>query len=556
MFIEEAKDYLCITNDSRRNDKIFKEKYYEKMKKHERIHFYGIFPDFSIISNYDNITKIVLIHFTGNLTILPRNIKKLYLGDFFNKSIDILKDYDIKNLTIGKDFNKTIKNLPLYLKKLKLSTSFNKILGYFDKKNNVYVSFLPETLESFIIEGHYDDDYYVETLFDKEMEPYLPQNLKFLRMSDSYIGTINNLPQNLHTLHIGSFFNQPVDNLPSSLRSIHFGDSFNQPIDNLPNGIEIIELCGDFNQPIDNLPCSLKELLFVYGESKFTYEFNQNLDNLPESIVNLSLVYSSFNKNLNNLPRNLSKLELSKNFNNELKNLPSKLDFLEIGNDFNQSLEFIPESVTSICFNSGFNQWDTVPDFIKHITFDSCFNKIITKLPLQLETLCFNSNFKKNICHLFSNEFKNLKEIELYNCSDKTIDFLPDCVEKLSIHCSIPDIKKLPKNLRFLKINTFKAPYSILPDKLETFCLRVHCGNFIDLPKSLRFLVIEDWHVNLLENIPENVEKVFISFHVKNDKFLILGLKKEKEKWANLQVNCLSKNTQIILPRTDKSYNI
>lgn len=130
------------------------------------------------------------------------NLKKLVLGHFFNRPINVVLNgiimfpMGLTHLTFGSFFNKKIDFIPPYLLHLHLE------LGSFNRK-------------------------------------------------------VDHLPIGLLTLKLGHFFNQKINHLPLSLKSLEIGNLFNQRVDRLPHGLERLILGYGFNRRVDKLPTSL-----------------------------------------------------------------------------------------------------------------------------------------------------------------------------------------------------------------------------------------------------------------------------------------------------------
>jgi hypothetical protein len=139
-----------------------------------------------------------------------------------------------------------------------------------------------------------------------------------------------------------------------------------------------------------------------------------------------------------------------------------------------------------------------LPQNLTYITFNYYFNQKIDNLPKNLKIL----NLKT---HDFNQKIDNLpKNLKILNL--KTFDFNQK-------------INKLPKNLIHLTLYSlyFNKSINCLPKFLTSFSISWTINCDIKLPKNVKYLSLTCKN-NLINNIPEHIEKVYIYFNDKQDK--------------------------------------
>lgn len=102
--------------------------------------------------------------------------------------------------------------------------------------------------------------------------------------------------------------------------------------------------------------------------------------------------------------------------------------------------------------------------------------------------------------------FKNGHHISNYSAFNKSIDNLPDNIEKLFLGYAFNQkINKFPKNLKHLKIWSEFDHDLYLPEGLDKLDLGFQFNSKISLPSSLRYLRLEHSRVDL-DNLPVNLK--------------------------------------------------
>jgi hypothetical protein len=137
---------------------------------------------------------------------------------------------------------------------------------------------------------------------------------------------------------------------------------------------------------------------------------------------------------------------------------------------------------------------DILPQSIEHLTFNMIFNQKVNKLPKNLTHLTFGMKFNQKIDNLP----KNLTYLTFGDIFNKKVDNLPKNLTHLTFGVNFNQkIDKLYKNLKYLQMGW-------------------HFQNKIILPKTLKELSLT-CNNNLINNIPEHIEKIYIYFSVYNE---------------------------------------
>lgn len=152
--------------------------------------------------------------------------------DVYLKMQPNLKCYVLKLKEVDK-----CRRLPSRLTHLKFSDGFNQKIIHYLPLNVRHITF-----------GY---------SFNKSID-FLPKKLISLKLGYSFNKPIDHLPPNLLYLKLGQSFNQPIVNLPSRLKYLDLNSRFNHSIDNLPLGLLCLKLGNRFDQPINFLPPLLR----------------------------------------------------------------------------------------------------------------------------------------------------------------------------------------------------------------------------------------------------------------------------------------------------------
>jgi hypothetical protein len=194
--------------------------------------------------------------FNENRFKLPFKLKKLSVGNKFNKKINKLNNLTI--LIVGKNLINNCNNLPKSLKQLSLRTSFFDIehkkpsitninrMGYLTTKMYFRISLPSLNLDTEITINKINKNHFTFPLFKNSL----------------YMQYLNNLPQ-LIMLILSNDYNNKINYAPQSLKKLICGDCYNHEIDDLSQNLNIITLMSDFNKYIKKAPLNLKRIVFI-----------------------------------------------------------------------------------------------------------------------------------------------------------------------------------------------------------------------------------------------------------------------------------------------------
>ena len=397
-----------------------------------------------------------------SIETLPRTLRHLTLGSYFNSQVDSLPP-NLTHLEFGCYFNQPVSNLPRTLKKLIFGVHFeqplNPILRELTSLTHLTVGNLCEHLEflpsSLVYFQTKSDSNYDRGLPDFSRSPLLktlilerhrnyPLNKLFARSigsSDSNSKTIlSNTFPNLRKITFESSFNQVISSLPQTLTHITFGDQFNSEVNDLPKSLTNLIFCRAFNQTVDYLPPNLD--LLSFGEN-----FNQNVNHLPLSLTSLGFeswsMMHRFNKPIDNLSPSLKMLVLGSDFNQKIDHLPSNLKYLTLGDNFNRHIDNLPLELTHLTLGKKFNKKiDNLPR-ISHLRLTGNFNQSIDFLPDSLIYLRLGLAFNETLDHLPSSIFYLI----LSDKFNRKVEVWPPFLTHLGLGYSILPLDNLPRTL-------------------------------------------------------------------------------------------------------------
>jgi hypothetical protein len=171
----------------------------------------------------------------------------------------------------------------------------------------------------------------------------------------------------------------------------------------------------------------------------------------------------------NNLAKNLTHLTFKDYFNQPVDNLPLSLTYLNFGRDFNQPVDNLPKNLT-------------------HLTFGCYFNKLIDNLPKNLTHLTFGWYFNQSVDKLP----KNLTHLTLSGIFNQPVNYLPESLIVLKLFCDI--IIEIPKNVKELHINSSNFLLNNLPYNIEKLFIKYWVDRKINnLPSTLKEIIIHDF---------------------------------------------------------------
>lgn len=265
-----------------------------------------VFPsgyDFEIDNLPYGVKKVNLYCFVKPIKNIPPTLEEINLGSKYNLCVSRFKE-GLKKIFLGDKFNKPIDNLPdsveeivfSYYSKFKFENASKWPLSLrkldLSKLNwNIPLLNLPSRIEKLTLPYH----------FNKRLN--YPAGLKRLEFGLRFNQELGILPDGLKKLYFGDHFNQRLDNLPAGLKKLKLGMCFNQFLDNLPVGLEHLSL-GKYSLSLDFLPSNLRFMRINVCQNR--------LDNLPDSLKVLEL--SEVNTDINLLPDSIEILKLNKIF--------------------------------------------------------------------------------------------------------------------------------------------------------------------------------------------------------------------------------------------------
>ncbi len=203
----------------------------------------------------------------------------------------------------------------------------------------------------------------------------------------------------------------------------------------------------------------LKPIRDYYDNETKTFRLpvflNKKLEEIPKE-TEIIMFNDSFFGKIDNLSQNLIALFFGWGFNKKVHNLPKNITHIKFGFNFNQKVNKLPKNITHLSLDWSFNQQvDNLPKNIVYLTFDHLFDQKVNNLPKNLTYLKFGCSFNQS----------------LTNLSNK---------------------------LMFLELSWYFKSEIIFPKNLKELCLT--CNN------------------NLINNIPEQIEKLHILFDCEDDK--------------------------------------
>ncbi len=227
-----------------------------------------------------------------------------------------------------------------------------------------------------------------------------------------------------------------------------------------------------------------RELFQNVTELRFCEKFNQSVDNLPDNITKIEFGYK-FNQLVDNLPVNIREIIFGYDFNQHVDNLPVNITDIQFGHNFNQPVDNLPESIIKIKFGNNFNQpIDNLPINITDIIFGDNFNQPVDNLSRKLNSVYFGDSFK----HPINNLTNTIKHFTLSSNSKLhyQIRYLPQFLEKLKISLD----------------NKYDVDESdlVLNEKIK----------LENLPKTLKKLDISVFDIDIINNLPDNIEDIRI----------------------------------------------
>ncbi len=524
---------------------------------------------------------------TDETLIELKDYDGIYLGHYFNQSIDILpdnikniywydttKEYDfqinkfpsnleILDITLCDDFESSlnnpstfinclipetvkilklpyldikIPNLPLNVEVLEINNSkqINDFINIINQLNNL------KKLSICIRTNDYDEN--IKQLVDLTT---LPENLEFLEITNISNIDLTNLPNNLKTLIIAnrdadekifhSINKVNFDNLPAMLSELCIDCySFNLPIDFLPNNLKKLTLSfTDFTQTLDNLPLNLEILeLSIPIENYSQINFTPNLKNLTLKYFDNEIGNTQIDKDnlIKNFIKQKNKLVLPKN----LINLSIDVHLLTEFDDIKELDNLVSLELTKNNKRIKSNISFKLPKNLKYLKIDDDIEFEFVNMPYSLEVLILGDGIKCAIPKFPS----TLKTFYLSSPTywRKLNNFNEGLTHLyLSIYNDYYPVSKLPNSLKSLYVNCFIADDFIIPPNLTYF-------GFVPLNKKFNQIDTRDisekeynkkilqFNTNILNNIPDSVE--IFSTELELNKYKIKKLPKNLKEFA------------------------
>jgi hypothetical protein len=387
---------------------------------------------------------------------------------------------------------------------------------------------------------------------EKEMICYQPRTMMTV---PHYNETLISLPSNLINIIFGFHFNQSVDHLPISLQSISFGFLFNQPVNHLPCHLLKLSFGYSFNQSVDHLPSFITDVSFgcCFGQSvnllphsvlhiSFKDKYNPDVYNI-RYIIDVLNEYCSrtengyftdsrlfalkyineksqqylqirslfgencFNQLMKKVTPSLYQRFMSCYIHNksvsnqdhivdQLKLFSIHLDAHCLNVYFDRKVDSLPPFLKTLSFNNKFNQpVDYLPHYLLRLSFGKCFNQSINHLPQCIQNLSFGDDFNQTVICLPS----SVKCISFGRCFNQNVDYLPHNLYHISFgdHFN-QSVNLLPPNLRRLYLGEdFNQPLDNLPTHLEIiFISRAFNLSLKDLPENMHYVCSDSYKKN------------------------------------------------------------
>ena len=269
------------------------------------------------------------VNFNTNLNPIEIEDDKIIFNNTFNEPLySYIKILVLKNtIVFGSEFNQNLSMLPSNITKIFLGKNFQKSL--ID---------IPSSVKSIIFAN--------DSVFTGSFD-YLHNDLEELVISDNYDININKLPHNLINLVLGKKFSSKIHNFSSKLKYLDIGKSYINNLDNLPETLETLVIGGKFNGKII-YPDKLKHFI-ISADSEYNSELKdlpksliylsiQNnyvfqILNLPENLFCIELG-EFYNGNIIKFPKNLKKIKLCRDFIFDFTFIPESVEIIELYSEY------------------------------------------------------------------------------------------------------------------------------------------------------------------------------------------------------------------------------
>lgn len=267
--IEETNDYWIVDNKI-----IFKLNFNKNLDEYDEL--FNIYNDVVFCDNNDLsslFTRKKFIDCKGSQfdqkILLNNNIKNLMLGKKFNKLITSNKELSkLTHLTFGCVNIYTNEAESFFNQPLELNENLTHLTFCYYSKFNKPLE-LNNKLTHLVLGLKFNQKLkFNDNITHLSLEKYfnqninLPNSLQYLRIMSNLQNIIDSLPNNIHELIIGTESNLNLDNLPNNIKIISFTDEYkyNKKLNNLPDSVECLQLPCSYDIRVDKLPKNLKKI--------------------------------------------------------------------------------------------------------------------------------------------------------------------------------------------------------------------------------------------------------------------------------------------------------
>lgn len=255
----------------------------------------------------------------------------------------------------------------------------------------------------------------------------------------------------------------------------------------------------DSNRPRKTKGCSIvKDIMYIHPYvSNNLEQFYYLMERVSKIVFEKSLYFGSQSKfNEIFLPKpSIRQIVFNETFNVPFVLTPY-ITHLVFGARFNQSI-ILNSSIVFVQFGSFFNQSIKISKKLAILFVGNSFNKNLD-LNKHLKVLGTRSQ------HFAARFSKNLKYLELRNCTYTNVD-LPKCLRWLCMReCSIQSIKLTP-NIKYLMIDKTCCKNIIIECSKIDMCLCIRKPNYLtddNLPNNVKHITYE--YFPSFANIPNN----------------------------------------------------
>lgn len=293
---------------------------------------------------------------------------------------------NLEFLSLGRNYTKSLANLPIGLKYFILST----------QSYNPDIAKIPESIEYFGLKT--SDDMILSKV--PKMTKYIDlDTFRHINVVITNNQVLDLLPDELEVLKLNCSYNSELKNLPGCLKKLYITKLCSlDTLINLPSKLELLDITfsskihnnSNSSEYFSNLPNCLQELkIDVNFSSESLIKPKLNLNNLPESLLKFSIKTHLFNGIFDNLPNCLEEFETEIYLTNEI-------DYNNIFNNLPRNLKKI--KIKNYAFYNKINLYMyNIPNYLEKIIISNSIN--------------FNSDIK-HTCTYYDNEFNQIEFIK------------------------------------------------------------------------------------------------------------------------------------------------